>query len=125
MGITLLDEKEDAPSFSLNFWHWRAIVEAARRLQVLPAEKIDSLHQPFCGNGLTKDEAQRVADAIEQTLLPVLTSGQRVLLNGETTVGPDDLVFHESDPGRNYSTNREVLARFAEFCRSCSGFTVC
>lgn len=125
MGITLLDEKEERPSFSINFWHWRAIVEAVRRLDVLPLEKVDGLHEPFCGNGLTREEALQVADAIEKKLLPALEPEQRVLLHGAITDEPDDGVLHKAEQERNYSTNRQSLARFAEFCRSCSGFRVC
>jgi hypothetical protein len=125
MGIMLLDGKSEGPSFSINFWHWRAIVEAVRRLDVLPPEKLDGLHEPFCGNGLTREEALLVADAIEEWLLPALEPEQRLLLHGEITDEPDDGVMRKDEPERNYSTNRQSLVRFADFCRSCSGFAVC
>jgi len=124
MGITLLDEGEDGPHFSINFWHWRAIVEAVRRLDVLPPEKVDGLHEPFCANGLSAAEAQQVADAIEKRLLPSLEEGERLLLRGEHTTAPDEGTFHKTDVEQNYSTNRAALLLFVDFCRNTSGFTV-
>lgn len=125
MGITLMDPTEKA-YFSINFWHWHAIVEAVRRLDVIPPLKCDRLHEPFCGNGLSESDARVVADAIETCLLPSLGESDRLLLNGTRTTHPDDYMFHKGDQHLlNYSTNRKVLADFARFCRQCGGFEVC
>lgn len=124
MGVTLFDRKDDDHAFSINFWHWRAIVEVVRRLELLPPATVDGLHEPFCGNGLSRVEAMRVAEAIDTTVLPSLTGAMRVLLDGTTTEAPDDGRFNKGDEARNYSTNRDVLQGFAKYCRTCSGFDV-
>ncbi|WP_437995090.1 hypothetical protein WMF26_27445 [Sorangium sp. So ce185] len=125
MGMTLCDEKTDEVVFDINFWHWRAIVEAIRSLCVLPAERVDALHEPFVGE-LSRDEARAVAAAIRERLLPTLQEGERLLLDGRRTTEPDDGTFHR-DPAeqhRNYSTNRQVLDEFAKCCETCEGFRV-
>ena len=126
MGISLTNlANPKARGFSVNFWHWRALVEAVRRLNVLPDARVDGLHDPFCGNGLTQEEAARVADALETQLLPTLGDDQRVLLDGNLTSEPDDSTLHRGeDAHRNYSTNREVLFTFIQFLRECRGFEV-
>ena len=126
MGICLDDKNHPDLRFDPNFWNWRAIVEAVRRLGVLPEQKVDQLHDQWCGYGLTRDEARSVAAAIRVHLLLSLASDDRLLLRGETTKQPDDGVMHYA-PGeeeKNYSTNRRVLEEFAEFCEKCDGFTV-
>jgi hypothetical protein len=126
MGICLDDKSHPDLRFDPNFWHWRAIVEAVRRLRVLPEKKVDDLHVPYCGYGLTRDEARAVASAIRSRLLPSLEPDDRLLLRGETTKMPDDGVMHyePDDEEKNYSTNRRVLEEFADFCEKCDGFTV-
>src|SRR5262245_49650498 len=49
MGMTLFDQKTDAVVFDVNFWHWRAIVEAVRSLGVVPEARVDALHDQFAG----------------------------------------------------------------------------
>jgi len=125
MGVTLFDQKTDAIVFDINFWHWRAIVEAVRSLGVLPEARVDALHEPFIGE-LTEDEARTVAAAIRERLLPALREDERLLLDGQRTSDPDDGTFHR-DPAeqhRNYSTNRKVLEEFARCCEACGGVRV-
>jgi hypothetical protein len=125
VGMTLFDQKTDAIVFDVNFWHWRAIVEAVRSLGVLPAGRVDALHDQFVGE-LTEDEARAVAAAIRERLLPTLRDGERLLLDGRRTSEPDDGTFYR-DPAeqhKNYSTDRRVLEEFARSCESCGGFRV-
>src|SRR5262245_55489389 len=123
--MTLFDQKTNAIVFDVNFWHWRAIVEAVRSLQVLPDAQVDALHGQFIGE-LSQDEARAVAVAIQERLLPTLADDERLLLDGRRTTEPDDGTFHR-DPAeqhRNYSTDRRVLEEFARCCESCGGFRV-
>jgi hypothetical protein len=123
--MTLFDQKTDAIVFDVNFWHWRAIVEAVRALRVLPEDRVDALHEQFFGE-LTEDEARAVAAAIRERLLPTLRDDERLLLEGRRTTEPDDGTFYR-DPAeqhRNYSTNRQVLEAFARCCETCGGFRV-
>lgn len=127
MGITLLDLEVRELAFDINFWHWHAIVEQVRRLNTLPHDVVEGLHHPFCGNGLTKDQARSVALELRTRIIPALAPGERILLDGQRTLTPDDGVLHR-DPAhldRNYSTTREALLRFAGFCEATNGFTVC
>ncbi len=113
--------------FDVNFWHYRALVESLRLLEVLPSSKIDSLHEPWCSNGLTSTEARIVAAAIRTKLLPRLDDDARLLLDGTVTKTPDDGEFHRDIENfhKNYSTNRRVLEMFAQCCEICNGFEVC
>jgi hypothetical protein len=96
-----------------------------RRLAVLPAATVDALHEPFIGE-LCERDARVVADAIRTRILPGLADDERVLLDGRRTTEPDDGTFYRepAEQHRNYSTNRDVLARFAECCATCAGFRV-
>ena len=125
MGVTLFEHDTDAIVFDINFWHWRALVEAVRRTGVLPEERIEGLHQPFLGE-LTQEEVRAVAAALRAELLPTLEANERLLLDGERTTVPDDGVFHRepSEQHKNYSTNREILERFIVCCETCAGFRV-
>jgi hypothetical protein len=125
MGVTLFDQQTHEIIFDTNFWNWRALVEAVRRTEALPVDRLEGLHTPFFGE-LTEDEARAVATALRAELLPVLQAGERLLLDGEITTVPDDAVFHRApeDQHKNYSTRRDVLERFIEVCERCGGFRV-
>ncbi|WP_437569968.1 hypothetical protein [Sorangium sp. So ce542] len=117
--------RPDDLGFRVNFWHWRSLVEAIRRLNVLPDTRVADLHEQFCGNGLTQEECRLVADALEAHLLTTLAEGDRLLLDGGVTRDPDDgTLYKGEDAHRNYSTNRTVLLTFIRFLRECSGFEV-
>lgn len=126
MGIILADCGSGDHSWAPNYWAWRPIVEVIQLLDILPAQTVENLHEPFCGNGLTEAEARRVADAIEAHVLPGIALHERVLLDGSTTSAPDDFVMHREPNSvwRNYSTSRDALVEFVQFCRTCAGFTV-
>lgn len=127
MTVMLMDNETDDVVFDVNFWHYRAIVEVIRSLQVLPDDYVDRLHEPFTGSGLTKDECLIVATELDVRLVPKLDQDDRLLLDGTVTKEPDDGVFHKTDVEwqRNYSTNRTVIAAFADAIRKSNGFTVC
>lgn len=123
--MTLFDQKTNAIIFDVNFWHWRAIVEAVRRLGVLPESRIDALHEQFLGD-LREDEAKAVATAIRERLLPTLRDDECLLLDGRRTTEPDNGTFYRNpaEQHKNYSTNRRILEEFARCCESCGGFRV-
>ncbi len=123
----LMDNETDDVVFDVNFWHYRAIVEAIRSLRVLPDEQVDRLHEPFTGSGLTKDECRIVAAELQARVVPILEQDDRLLLDGTVTKEPDDGVFHKTDAEwpKNYSTNKTVLAAFIDAIQKSSGFTVC
>jgi len=131
MGVTLFDQKTNEVLFDVNFWHWRAIVEAVRSLSVLSEEKVDTLHQPFVGE-LGEADARAVAAALKERLIPTIGDSERLLLNDqmqmspESTTEPDDGTFYRdaAEQHKNYSTNRDVIRRFADCCETCGGFRV-
>jgi hypothetical protein len=125
MGVSLFDQGSNAIIFDVNFWHWRAIVEAIRSLQVLPEPRVDALHESWVGE-LTQAEARQVAAAIRRCLLPMLRDEERLLLDGQRTTEPDDGTLYRDpeDQHKNYSTNRLVLEQFASCCETCGGFRV-
>ena len=125
VGVTLFDQKTDAIIFDVNFWHWRAIVEAIRSLGVIGESRVDALHQQFIGE-LTEDEARVVSAAIRERPLPTLGEDERLLLDGRRTTEPDDGTFYRepAEQHRNYSTNRRMLEEFAVCCETCAGFRV-
>jgi hypothetical protein len=128
MGFLLFDldeagEIRQGNTLALNFWHWRTILAAVRRLDVIPAERLDGLEESWLDGRLTQAEARAVAAALRERLIPTLEPGERLLLDGNRTTEPDDGVIHVGEEtDRNYSTNRAVLEQFAAFCESCNGF---
>jgi hypothetical protein len=127
VGVSLFDRKTNDIVFDVNFWHYRAIVEAVRSLGVLPDEKVDALHESWQDTGLTTEEARLVAAAIRTRLLPTLREGERLLLDGRRTTEPDDGTMHydPAEQHKNYSTNSRVLEEFVKCCETCNGFSVC
>jgi hypothetical protein len=125
MGVSLFDQASNAIIFDVNFWHWRAIVEAVRSLRVLPEPRVDALHESWIGE-LTQVEARLVAFAIRRKLLPTLRDDERLLMDGQRTTEPDDgtLYREPEDQHKNYSTNRQILEEFAKCCETCGGFRV-
>lgn len=126
MGVALSDRVTGEVVFAVNFWHYRAVVEAVRSLGVLPDETVDGLHELWQGTGLTADEARAVAAAIRERLLPTLAEDERLLPDGTRTAEPDDGTFHRTpdEQYKNYGTTRRVLERFAACCETCHGFDV-
>ena len=124
MGIAICDIQTNEVCFSINFWHWRAIVEEVRRLNLLPEKTVDGLHEPWCGNGLSKEQCHQVAMILKEKTIPTLEDAQRILIDGQRTTQPDDGKLYKDEIGKNYSTNKEVLLEFADAIEACNGFVV-
>lgn len=124
MGVILADVTDQDKDLFLNFWHWGTIVEAIRKLEVIPDLRAQALHEQYIGSGLTKEEALKVASALRSRLLPTLSDDERLLLDGSKTSRPDTGALDFKDTEKNCSTDPGMLRKFAEFCESCSGFTV-
>jgi hypothetical protein len=125
MGVVLSDNGDADHDFSVNWWHWHAVVEAVRRTGVLPVDRVEGLHQAFVGE-LNAREAHAVGHAIRTRVCPTLGEGERLLVDGATATDPDEGVFYREprETQRNYGTNRTVLESFAAFCERCKGFCV-
>lgn len=115
MGFYLRDFKNRDGSFSTNFWNWHAIVEVIRLLNVLPEDKVESLHEPFCGNGLSAEEARLVALSIRTQILPRLDEVSRIYSNG--SIKQTD----EPDNGMN-GVSFDSLERLVGYLERSNGF---
>ena len=124
MGIILEDIEDEEFVFVVNFWNWRAIVEAVRRLDVLPDDRVDALHGEFGQTEVSRNEAHQIGTAIRERLVPSLGNDGRVLIDGKRTTEPEDPALDWSDFDKNYSTNRRVLDEFATYCLTCAGFVI-
>lgn len=122
MSVILFDLESGESGFSVNFWHWRTIVEAIRATHSLPDEQVDLLHQPFVG-GLREREARIVGRAL-RAVTATLSPDDRLLLDGTTTADPDDHTLYWDEWHRNYSTNRRILEQFIAYCDTCHGFSI-
>lgn len=133
LGITLFDRQTGGePIFDINFWHWRAIVEAIRSTRAIPDAQVDGLHEPYCGNGLTGDQAHAVAVALRTTVIPALGDNDWLGLDQSVSTSRKDgpaggftaAMKRGEDLSYLYQTNRAVLESFAAYCDSCNGFLV-
>ncbi len=125
MGVMLFDLVDDTYHFSVNFWHYRAIVEAIRRLETLPNDRAADLHDVYVCE-MSREEAHTIAKALNDKLIPTLEADDSLLWGGEITKEPDDGVFHRdpADQHKNYRTTADVLQNFADFCAKSHGFRV-
>ena len=133
MEISLFDRQTgDNPAFNINFWHWGAIVEAIRSTRTLPDAEVDGLHEPFCGNGLSAEQARIVAAALRAKVIPALAANFWLGLDQSVSTnrneGPAGGFTAAAERGEDlsylYQTNRAALESFAEYCEICNGFDV-
>ena len=124
MTVTVCDLGDPERNLDLNFWNWRTIVEAIRRLDILPADRAMKLHEPICGHKWSESEARQISSALKARLLPTLAENGRLLLDGAQTLQPDNLIFHRDaeNADKNYSTNAEIVRRLSDFLDDCKGF---
>jgi len=133
MGISLFDRQTgDEPVFNTNFWHWGAIVEAIRSTRTLPDALVDGLHVPFCGNGLSAEQARSVAAALRAKVIPALAVDEWLGLDQAVSTNQNEgpaggftaAAARGEDLSYLYQTNRAALESFAEYCEICNGFDV-
>lgn len=134
MGMTLFDRQTGhEPTLDINFWHWRAMVEAIRSTGAIPDALVDGLHEPFCGNGLTTEQARAVATALRTIVIPRLGAedwlGLDQSVSPKQSEGPIGGFTAAMERGEDlsylYQTNRAALESFAAYCDICNGFDVC
>jgi hypothetical protein len=117
MGFDLIDSKNQDDGFSINFWHWHAIVNLILSLNVLPEEKVATLHEQFVGTGLSAEEARIVAAEIRSQILPKLDKSARVSFDG--------FALRTDHPENNvHCTSLDALEKFVAYCERSNGFTL-
>jgi hypothetical protein len=131
VSFILWDRLDDGePSFDdpfrVNTWNWRTIVAAIGRLGVLPEEQLERFNDHWAGGKASREDARAIAQALRAKVIPFVASDQRLLLDGDRTTEPDDCVIYVSseEAHKNYSTTRDVLIAFADFCERCKGFII-
>ncbi len=123
MGFVVIDLNNVENMLRVNNWNWHPIARLIATFDIIDAERLEMMHY----NGATiieKEEAHRIGRRIQTEVLPLLRPGERLLLDLTVTDEPDVGTFHRADLFRNYGTQYEWLNDFAEFCLSCSGFSV-
>lgn len=124
MGVDIADVRDRSRSLHANWWRWRPTVEVIRSLGLFDEDRLDHL-----SNGIgkfTEAEAQQIANALEQQVLPGVHQGQRVLLDGTVSNQPDNGIFYRTseEQHRNYSADRDWLVQFIAFCKASGGLYV-
>lgn len=123
MGVLLKNLDKSGGDLAVPYPHWRSIVEAVKRLDVLPPKTAEMLHHEFENSGLSQAEARAVAEALREKVLSWLGPDQELWGDGDTSfklcggLKPPDL-YNDCD------TNPETLTTFVEYCESCEGFEI-
>ena len=126
MSFILTDTGREGHDLQLNAWHWRTILAILDSLAVLPKERIEIMGISGACPTLSREEARKIAGALQASVLPRFASDDRVFIDGTVTKERDDGTFYreEKDMHRNYSTNGEVLRKLCSFCESCGDFII-
>jgi hypothetical protein len=125
MGVSLDDLGHARHSLDCNGWNWRPTIEILRSTGLFDQDRLD--HMGYnAGAEVSQEEARAIADFLDRNVLPSLSEGERILLDGSVTGAPDDGTFYR-DPAeafKNYAVEAEWLRKFSAFCRECFGFRV-
>lgn len=126
MGFIISDLGDSNRTLAVNFWNWRPTVEIIRSAALIDEERLQQLHEQCSFVRVDLTEARAIAKVLRETVLPSISPGSRLLLDGSVTPAPDDFVFHREDHElhENYSATQAWLTEFTEFCEVCSGFNV-
>jgi hypothetical protein len=115
MGFDITDLVNKADGYSTNHWNWHSIVDVISSLEILPGERIESLHN--LGEGLTAEEARIVAAEVRTRILPKLDKDSRVLADGSI------IRSDKPDNGLN-GVSLNSLGDFVAYCERSNGFVV-
>lgn len=120
------DSQDPAHSLQLNWWNWRPIVEILRSLGLFEEEMLERMGTNAAGGEATEEQARAIARHLRTKVLPPMPTDARVQLDLKTTTEPDDFKMHYGkDVEKNYGATVQALERFAAFCETCAGFSVC
>jgi len=125
MGFTLTPTDESVEDVRVNFWNWRPTAELIATFGLIDAERLELMQIQCCGAEITAEEANQIADRIENGILATLPSVGRVTLDLSVTTEPDDFKVHKGeDVHKNYSATEKWLRQFVSFCRASGGFSI-
>jgi hypothetical protein len=88
MGIILADVERDDVGCQVNWWNWRPTLSMLQASGIFDADRLERMS--FNGGGVTVSaaEAARVADFLEQSVLPSINDGQEVKWDGHISGEP-------------------------------------
>jgi hypothetical protein len=125
MGFWLTPNDGSVDDVKVNFWNWRPTAELIGTFGLIDVERLELLQVECSGVELTVDEAQQIADQIENGILSTMPPDGRVTLDLSVTTEPDDFKVHQGkDIHKNYSATEKWLRTFIVFCRVSGGFSV-
>ena len=124
MGLLLKNLDKSGGDLAVPYPHWRSIVEAVKRLEMLPPKTAEMLHHEFENSGLSQAEARAVAGALRERVLSQLGPEEKLCATGEMHERPWSMLsFHYTTDYKTY-TDHKTLTTFVEFCESCGGFEI-
>lgn len=119
MSLYIEDCSDRQRRLNINWWNWRATVELLRGTTVQPEHGWDLVSDGI--GQFTGEETAVLARFLETEVLPKMTPGSRVKLDGTITTEPDDGTFHRVNLSENYSAHYSWLTQFVAFLRTCKG----
>ena len=108
-GIRLFDLDKSGREWCAEYPHWRSIIEAVIRLDVLPGNVGRLLHHELVNSGLSKVQARLVANELRRSVLSHLLPNEYLLRNGEMIEKGEPWL---SDPGRTPTTRKRQMLRY-------------
>jgi hypothetical protein len=124
MGVVLSPKTADVESLYASFWTWRPVVGLLQDASVINLQGIGPIPESFLWAEVDAEQAERIADFLD-IFIQKLGADQRVLLDGSITDVPDtNELYWDEEWHKNYSTHKQWLISFRDFCRVSGGFTV-
>ncbi len=125
MGVVLTPKRAALEAFNGSFWAWRPLVNLLREASVVNLESMGPVPGSFLLAEVAVEHAAHIADFLDG-FLPELGTDGRLLLDGSFTDVADTGEFYrdEAESFKNYSTSKQWLVDFRDFCRASGGFTV-
>jgi hypothetical protein len=121
MSITLEDSAGNL--LKVNAWNWGMLHHT-----VVLAFLYDDDTSARLRNGravLTGEKVVALLAHLEETLLPALQPGERLLYDLSVTGEPDDGTFYRDELEKNYSLHYEVLTAIIEYLRTAEPPVIC
>ncbi|MBX3242946.1 MAG: hypothetical protein KF685_00575 [Acidobacteria bacterium] len=126
MSFTLHDLSSEGYEFSASVWHWKAVLEIIKSLDVISDGKIRQMGYNALGVRVEAEDAHFIAEKINTVILPKLEPNKRMFSDLSITSEPDDGTIYKDDDEqwKNYSVDHDWLKEFSDFCLSSKGFQI-
>lgn len=118
MSIHLEDER--GQSVTIAVWSWGVIHDLVTEARIIPG-RVWAPKRYNAGGALEPAQVTTLADFLEQSVLPRIQRGERLVCEGNA---PDDGADYE-EPWKEHNLKGEELERIIAFLRSASGSVEC